>query len=162
MIYEILYIIPSKFSDSEIDGVRDQIAKRLEAAGAKVEKTENLGKLKLAYPIKKVSHGTYILTFVEAEADKLGKIDQDLRLSDEVLRHVIVKRPEGVPEQVATPSSYQAPLTPEGKRTTGAAGRKEAPKPEPVKKVVPAAEKMSDKEIDEKLDKILDDSDLNV
>ncbi|MCH8049543.1 30S ribosomal protein S6, partial [Patescibacteria group bacterium] len=74
MIYELLYIIPSKFSDSEIDGIRGKVASQLETAGAKIEKTEDLGKIKLAYPVKKERHGSYILIFMDVDGDALQKI----------------------------------------------------------------------------------------
>ncbi len=162
MIYEILYIIPSKFSDTEIDGVRAAITGRMEAAGAKIEKTENLGKLKLAYTVKKFSHGTYILVFVDAASEAMAKIDQDLRLADEVLRYTIVKRPQGIPKTIPMPSSYVAPLTSEGKRTAGAAGKKELAKvAAPMAPAAVAAEPISAEELDKKLDEILDDTNLD-
>lgn len=153
MIYEVMYIIPSKYSDSEIEGVNKTVAGYFEKHGAKVEKTENMGKLKFAYPIKKVTHGTYILAFVEAEGESITPIDQELRLSDEVLRHIMIKRPEGIPSHNFTLSAYVAPLSPEGQRTRT---KVEASKPK-VQKKVEAAEPLSTEKLDEKLDEILDD-----
>ncbi|MFH1711974.1 MAG: 30S ribosomal protein S6 [Patescibacteria group bacterium] len=169
MIYELLYIIPSKYSDTEIEGVQANLAKILEAAGAKIEKSEVLGKLKLAYPIKKERHGTYVLVFISLEEEgDLGKIDQDLRLSNDVLRHVIVKRPKGVPTDVPKPTSYQPPLTAEGKRTAGTVQKERKPKSasvqvpvSPTQSEVPA-EKLSIEELDKKLDEILDDTGVNL
>ena len=152
MIYEFLYIVPSNFSDTEIDGVAKNVTALLEKAGAKIEKTENLGKIKLAYPINKVRHGTYILSYVSFE-DKsvLAKLDTDLKHMDEVLRHVLIKREGGIPAHQVTLTSYQEPLTPEGKR---AAAQVERP---PVKQQeAPSEEKMSVADLDKKLDEILD------
>ncbi|HAL50359.1 MAG: 30S ribosomal protein S6 [Candidatus Uhrbacteria bacterium GW2011_GWD2_41_121] len=157
MIYEILYIIPSKFSDSEIDGVTERVSNVLETAGAKVQETKNLGKIKLAYPVKKMRHGTYILTYVEHDGSNLQKIDQNLRLSEDVLRHVVVKRPEGIPTMSFTLTSYQEPLSPEGKRTTA--------KKEPRAKksqAEPVAEKMTAMDLDKQLDDILDSDLTNI
>jgi small subunit ribosomal protein S6 len=153
MIYEIMYIIPSKYSDSEIEGVNKTVAGFFEKHGAKVEQTKNLGKLKFAYPIKKVTHGTYILAFIEAEGSAIDPIDQELRLSDEVLRHITIKREKGIPTHEFTLSAYVAPLTPEGQRTRT---KVEASKPK-VQPKVEAAEPLSEKQLDEKLDEILDD-----
>jgi small subunit ribosomal protein S6 len=155
MIYEIMYIIPSRYTDTEIDGITASISKILETAGAKVEKTDNLGKLKFAYPIKKERHGTYILTFIETEGETILKIDKDLTLAEEVLRHLIVKREKGIPESSFTLGAYEAPITPEGKR---ARSEKRVEKPAP-KKPAPTDKKMSIDELDKKLESILD-SDL--
>ena len=45
MIYEIMSIIPSHVSDSEIEGVIAGIEGVCTGAGAKIEKTTNLGKI---------------------------------------------------------------------------------------------------------------------
>jgi small subunit ribosomal protein S6 len=159
MIYEILYIIPSKFSDSEIDGVTERVNKALEDAGAKVQNTKNLGKIKLAYPVKKVRHGTYVLSYVEHDGSNLGKIEQFMRLSDDVLRHTIVKRPQGIPTMNFALTSYQEPLSPEGKRNI-------AKKDVRQKKTKPAepeiVEKMTVGDLDKQLDEILDSDLTNI
>ena len=152
MIYEILAIIPSKFSDTEVDGAAQNIAKLLETGGAKVEKTQNLGKLKLAYPIKHVRFGTYVLFYIEAVEEAVQKIDQTLRLADEVLRHMIVVRPEGIPTFTFRMSAYQQPLTPEGRR---AGDREERPARQERATAEPE-KRMSTEELNDKLDQILD------
>lgn len=152
MIYEILAIIPSKYSDSEVDGAIQNVASLLEANGAKIEKQQNLGKLKLAYPIKHVRFGTYVLLYVEAAQEAMKKIDQSLRLADEVLRHIVIARPEGIPTFTFRMTAYQPPLTPEGRR----AGDREE---RPARQERPAAEpekRMSTEELNDKLDQILD------
>ena len=153
MIYEVMYVIPSKFSDTEIDGITAKVGTLFAKHGAKVEKTDNLGKIKLAYPIKKERYGTYMLAFIDMEGEKLEKLDQDLRLSDEVLRHVMVKRAKGVPVTYHVPESYVAPLTPEGKRSAAKPVVKDTPKQAPQAE---SKEKLSTEELDKKLDEILD------
>lgn len=152
MIYEVMYILPSKYSDSEIEGVNTIVAGLFSKHGAKIEKTDNLGKVKFAYPIKKVTHGTYMLTFIEAEGESLANIDKELKLSDEVLRHIIVKREKGIPTSVFPLTSYIAPLTSEGKRANVKPVVKDRPKPQT--KV--DGKKLSTAELDKKLDDILE------
>ncbi|MBI1908326.1 30S ribosomal protein S6 [Candidatus Uhrbacteria bacterium] len=154
MIYEILTIIPAKFSDNEIDAVSERVAKTLETDGCKIEKTENLGKLKLAYAIDHVRYGTYVLFYVEAAQEAMKKVDQDLRLADEVLRHMIVARPDGVPVHTPKPTSYVPPLNAEGRR----ASDKADDRPRRADKPAAATDEkpMSTQELDKKLDEILD------
>lgn len=146
-----MYIVPSKFSDSEVDGAVKTVSGLFEKHGAKVEKTENLGKIKLAYPIKKVGYGTYLLAFIDVAGENVLAIDQELRLADEVLRHMIVKREKGIPSETFTISSYTAPITSEGKRAKKGEEKKEAPKTQEA-----TEEKLSTKELDKKLDEILE------
>ncbi len=156
MIYEIMSIIPPKYSESEIDGVTKTIETMFTAAGATVEKTTNLGKIKLAYPIDKVRFGTYILTYVNVAQEKVQKIDQDLRLSDDVLRHIIIARPDGIPTTTFKMTSYQMPLNAEGRR----AGEREEPQrsrgERPAEAAIAEKAKMSTAELNDKLDQILD------
>lgn len=153
MIYEILTIIPAKFADTEIDGIAERVAKMLENDGLKIERTENLGKLKLAYAIDHVRYGTYVLFYASAEnTDVLKKVDQDLRLADEVLRHTVIAHPEGIPAHTPRPTSYVPPLTAEGRR----AGDKSEDRPKAQKAATGEEKPISTQELDKKLDEILD------
>lgn len=153
MIYEILTIIPAKFSDAEIDAVSERIAKTLEANTLKIEKTENLGKLKLAYAVDHVRYGTYVLFYVTAEdVAVMKKVDQDLRLSDDVLRHMVVAHPECIPARTPKPTSYVPPLTTEGRR----ASEKSDDRPRTAKVAATEEKPLSTVELDKKLDEILD------
>lgn len=153
MIYEILTIVPAKFADTEIDGIAERVAKMLENDGLKIERTENLGKLKLAYAVDHVRYGTYVLFYVSAEnTDVLKKVDTDLRLADEVLRHMIVAHPDGIPARTPHPTSYVPPLTSEGRR----ASEKSDDRPKAQKPAAAEEKPMSVVELDKKLDEILD------
>ncbi len=151
MIYEIMTIIPSRFADNEIEKVTGDIAKEIEKAEGKIEKTVNLGKHKMAYTIEHERFGTYVMFYVAAEKEAMAKIDLNLRLSEEVLRHITIARPDGIPTTAYKLVSYTPPLTTEGRR---ASERDERPSRESRK---PSEEKkMTTEELSSKLDQILD------
>ena len=156
MIYEIMSIIPAKYSDSEIDGAVTAIETLLTAAGAKVEKTSNLGKIKLAYPIDHVRFGTYILSYITVDGEKVQKIDMDLKLSEFVLRHLIIVRPEGIPTGAFKMASYTPPLTAEGRRAGEREERPDRPRERAATPETADKAKMSTAELNDKLDQILD------
>ena len=89
--YELMYIIPSQYTEGEMDEIVKKVAGILESAGAKISDTHNLGKRRLAYAIGNQRNGTYILVILEAEPDAIIKVNQVLRLTNEVLRHMIVE-----------------------------------------------------------------------
>lgn len=153
MIYEIMTIVPTKYSENEVDGVVATIAKTIEAAGGKIEKTVNLGKIKMAYAIEHQRYGTYVLFYVSLEKEAVAKMDQNLRLADEVLRHITIARPEGIPTSDYRLVSYQPPLNAEGRR---AGDREERPAREAAPRAREAEGKMSTEELSSKLDQILD------
>lgn len=170
-IYELLYIIPTHYAETEIGEVEKRVSTIIEAVGAKVLKSENIGKLKLAYPINKVRHGTYILNYFEAEPENVTVIDSKLRFAEEVVRHLIVVAAKGAETKSHVIESFVAPLGEDGmpiKRVPGvprhAVTGAGSATPPPVELVaspvsVPASAvetNMSMEELDKKLDAILD------
>lgn len=161
MVYEILYIVPTRYTDAEIEGIQGVVRGLVEKAGAKVVKEENLGRIRLAYPIKQTRHGSYILAYVEAETSMVAEIEKQLRLATEVLRHMIVQLPKGIPERSFTLESYVAPLSEEEEEMRRP---RRAVETAPVKAVevvenepmLREEKPLSMEELDKKLDEILD------
>lgn len=166
MVYELLYIIPTRYTDAEVGEIQTKVNGLVQKVGAKVVKEENLGRIRLAYPIKQTRHGTYILAYLEAETAMVAKLENQLRLTGEVLRHMIVQLPKGIPERSFELESYVAPLSEEEEENRRAAKRTvtgfvlPAKVPEVVAgNVGPMAHEekpLSMEELDKKLDEILD------
>jgi len=114
--YELLYIIPAAFTDDEIKEIQKKVLGYIERLEGKVTRHENLGKLKLAYPIDKYRHGHYILIQFEVVAEAVAKLEKDLRLDDQVLRSVITNMLPGAAERQFELTAYQNPLTEEKPR----------------------------------------------
>jgi len=155
MKYELLYIIPSSFADAEVESVQKKIAGIVTEAGAEISRDESLGKLKLAYPINHVRHGTYILVHFTVDPKSIKDLDSKLKLTEEVLRHTVVKMLPGSEEKKYELTSYVAPLTAEGKPTRSKPPVKKLAPPPPAQ-VEETAPKMSVEELDKKLDEILE------
>lgn len=136
MIYEIMTVYPSRFVEGELDGLTANFAASIEALGGAVERSERLGKLKLAYPIERDRHGHFVLSYVTLPAESVAKLDQNMRLSDDLLRHLIIARPTGIPAAGYKVTAYQPPLTAEGRRS----GEREPRAPRAEKESAPAAE----------------------
>lgn len=64
----------------------------------KVVNSDNWGKRKLAYPINGEDHAVYVYYDLELDPNNINKIEQNLNISDEVLRYIIVK-PGPEPEE---------------------------------------------------------------
>lgn len=94
MQYELLYIVPTTFTDEDVGKIEGTVKGLLEKYGATISETIRLGKFRLAYPIKKVRHGHYILVKVETEPANVAKVDEALRLSNDVLRHLLLRADE--------------------------------------------------------------------
>ena len=79
--------------DLEVDLTKaeDRVNKIITDNGGKVKSTDNWGKRKLAYPIKKNEHAIYVFYAVELPAESIAKVDTSLNITDEVIRHLISK-----------------------------------------------------------------------
>ena len=153
--YELLYIIPSQFADTEIDAVAGRVEALVEKAGAKIFRKGNLGKIKLAYPIKHTRHGTYMLIYFEADTTVLKEVDKLLRLADEVLRHQVIVMTKAAEDKKYEIHSYVPPLSEEGRPVKSERKKKPAIRiapPTPATVEPP----LSIEELDKKLDEILD------
>ena len=59
--------------------------------GGKVDSTDNWGKRKLAYPIKKNEHAIYVFYTVDLEGESVSKVESSLNITNEVIRFLITK-----------------------------------------------------------------------
>ena len=85
-----MYIVGSAVSDDEIPKVIEEVKKSIEKDSGKIEKTDDLGKKKLAYPIKKTRNGYYVVVNFSATADKINDIEHSIRTSQNIIRHLII------------------------------------------------------------------------
>ena len=147
--YELLYIVPAKYTDAELDSLMEKVKGMVATAGGNVTEMHSLGKRKLAYAIGQVRNGNYVLNYFQAEPASLAKLNDTLRLSTDIVRHLVVVRDKYL---VKIPSlvEVEASRGEDEERTRAVAApivRVQAP-------VVPK-DPMSMEELDKKLDEIL-------
>ena len=79
--------------DLEIDlGKAEERVKKIIADNkGKITKTDNWGKRKLAYQIKKQDFAVYVFYAVEIPAENVAKVEQTFNITDEIIRFLITK-----------------------------------------------------------------------
>ena len=92
--YELLYIIPTTFTDEEAGEIETRVSGLIEKVGIIAESTTRLGKLRFAYPVKDQRHGYYVMVMLNADPSAVAKLDGQLRITPEVLRYMIVSAEE--------------------------------------------------------------------
>lgn len=90
--YEIMYILVSATSDEEKDAMIEKVSTLITKNGGVIESTEKLGNKKLAYEIDKKHEGFYVLTNFEAESSVPAVVSNTLRITDGILRFIIVAK----------------------------------------------------------------------
>ncbi|MBI2589268.1 30S ribosomal protein S6 [Candidatus Saccharibacteria bacterium] len=79
--------------DLEIDlgKASAKVEQIIATSGGKITKTDNWGKRKLAYPIKKNDFAVYVFYDVAMEPSGVAKIEQTFNITDEIIRFLITR-----------------------------------------------------------------------
>ena len=94
--YECLYIVHPGADGSELESSAAKYSEIITTRDGSVQKVDNWGKRKLAYPINKFPDGNYILIRFEAEPEAIEELEFRLRVDDRVLRYMTCYEvPEG-------------------------------------------------------------------
>ena len=91
--YEVMYIVKPIEEDAYAAIVK-KFDDLLVANGATLEKTEKIGKKHLAYEIQDLKEGLYVLTTFSAEPKAVKELDRVMKITDEILRHMVIKKDE--------------------------------------------------------------------
>jgi len=78
--------------EMDLEKATAKVEKIIADNGGKIAKTDNWGKRKLAYPIKKQEFAIYVFYQAEMPPDAAQKIEQTFNITDEVIRFLITKR----------------------------------------------------------------------
>ncbi len=100
--YELLYVVSNKFTSEETEPIAQKVEDLITASDGNIVYRENWGKRRMSYPIKGFQFGYYRLLEFDLPANKIEEINRYLRLSNDILRHQIIKRqPRTVQEILA-------------------------------------------------------------
>ncbi|HEX9948895.1 MAG TPA: 30S ribosomal protein S6 [Thermodesulfobacteriota bacterium] len=112
-IYETMLVLDPEMSKEQIDGFVGKLKQFLNDRGAQVIKVAEWGLNTLACGIKKKKKGYYILLYLNGDAAIVAEMERSLRLMEEVLRYLTVKREEGdisTSPQSAAPGQEGGPV----------------------------------------------------
>jgi len=87
--YEIAVVLHPDL-EIELAATLEKVEGIITKNGGKITKKDNWGKRKLAYKINKQDWGIYVFYEVSVDGAKINKINQSLRITEEVMRYLIV------------------------------------------------------------------------
>lgn len=94
--YEVMLILDSAVEDTTIDNVVSRITDIVTAKGGTVGQVAKWGRRRFAYEMNHRLEGYYALVDVTSAADGVADLDRALTLSDDVVRHKIVRLPDSI------------------------------------------------------------------
>jgi len=144
--YELMYILSSAVSDNDVPAISSEIDKFVTEAGGTILSQEFMGKKKLAYPIKKTRNGFYVLQTFDLPGSKLTSLDNKLRSLESIIRYLAVNVEE-LERRKAKDRVVQDKMR---------LSRKPQKTEEPVEPEI----KLSETELEQKIEKALESEDL--
>lgn len=91
--YELMFIIDPTLEDEKKEATVETVKGIIEADGT-VGEVDVWGLRKLAYPIQKKNEGYYVVVTFQASPELPKELDRRLRISEVVMRHLIINKDE--------------------------------------------------------------------
>ena len=95
--YEIVFLVHPDQSE-QVPGMLERYKSLVDSKGGQVHRSEDWGRLQLAYTIAKLHKAHYLLLNIECDAETLEELESIFRFNDAILRHLTVRRSEAVTE----------------------------------------------------------------
>ena len=92
--YELIYVLKPDAPETEVADLHKQVADIVQRLGGTIDKTENAapwGRRRLAYEIGHHKEGFYVLEVITGSAELMKEIDRRLKVTEGLLRHLIVR-----------------------------------------------------------------------
>ena len=90
--YELALVINAKIEDDARTDAIEKIKALIEKFGGEITNVDEWGKKKLAYEIQKMHEGFYYFIQFEADAQCPAEVERHVRIMDNVLRYLVVKK----------------------------------------------------------------------
>ncbi|HIT38342.1 MAG TPA: 30S ribosomal protein S6 [Candidatus Onthousia faecipullorum] len=89
--YEIMFIVKPDLDEAAIKKEAENLKKVLTDRKCKINEEKAMGQKELAYEMNKYKNGYYFLYVVEANNEAISEFDRLARLSENILRHLVIK-----------------------------------------------------------------------
>lgn len=91
MNYETTFICSPEVTPEKIEELSNKAKKVIEDAKGTVKLIQQLGKKKLAYPIKKHRDGSYVYIELSGSGDMVSHLENFFKVNDTIIRYLTVK-----------------------------------------------------------------------
>jgi small subunit ribosomal protein S6 len=92
--YEAMYILKTELEEEAINAVVTRFEDVVKNGNGEIAKTDRWGKRRLAYEIDGRFDGYYVLMNFKSAKEVAQELERLLRINDEVIRHLLIKREE--------------------------------------------------------------------
>lgn len=94
-MYDLNVILDPNLTDTQLQTEKDAVAAQVDRIEGEIVDLDEWGSKRLAYPIRKLNEGYYLIYKVRLPIDRPKAVENNLRQRDNVMRVLVVKhRPE--------------------------------------------------------------------
>lgn len=90
--YELVAVIDPTLEDDGVGTVIGRLQDVIQEQGGEIQEVDNWGRRRLAYPIDRHQDGNYVVTQFRLLPNRVRGLEDVLQRSEEVIRHLVVKR----------------------------------------------------------------------
>lgn len=91
--YEVMYIVKPA-EEEAVEAVVAKFDTLIKNNGGTIDKVDRWGKKRLQYELKDFNEGVYFVVYFTAEPKVVAELDRVMKITDEILRHMVIKRDE--------------------------------------------------------------------
>lgn len=133
--YEAMFILENNAATADFEGTAGKVDEILQKHGATLVQKDKWDERKLAYEIKGHRRGTYYLVYFEAPPSSISKMNEDIGLTETVLRHMVIALDLPIDDHIAKRAAEREALAEDSRKNAiggwGSSGRRGGRGPEP-------------------------------
>ena len=92
--YELVVILSPEIGDDVVGTSLERLQQGVTSRGGEVVETNHWGRRRLAYPIHRHLEGNFVVSQIKLDPGQVPDLESSLRISEEVIRHLIIKQGE--------------------------------------------------------------------
>lgn len=92
--YEMMFILNPELPAEDIETAKTKVVDIITQNGGVFSEYDVWGKRRLAYEVKDQREGVYVLAHFEGTTATIDELDRVLKINDNILRHMIVRKGE--------------------------------------------------------------------
>jgi len=92
--YELTFIIHPEVEEPDFSQLIEKVKGYITSNGGQVTNVDIWGRRRLAYPIRRVREGQYVYMEMELDGQAIANLERSLRLTEPIMRHLIVRTDE--------------------------------------------------------------------
>ena len=92
--YEVMFIVRPDVADEDLDKLIAGFEQTVTSGGGAIRSSEKMGRRKLAYTVRRLNEGNYVLLTIDADGAVVAELERRLRVSEPVIKFITVRMDE--------------------------------------------------------------------